>query len=106
MPKIRFRLPPGATNPQSPLPNLQSLSSTCVITATSDCDGDGLTDNEEIYELGTRIDQIDTDGDGISDKTEVTPFTVNGQTWYLDPLNADSNGDGLTTAPSAMAVLM
>ncbi len=84
------------TNLQSPVSSLQSIASTCVITATSDCDGDGLTDNVEIYELGTRIDQIDTDGEGISDKTEVTPVTVGGQTWYMDPLNPDSNGDGLT----------
>ena len=71
-------------------------SSSCVITADSDCDGDGLSDNVELYELGTRIDQIDSDGDGISDGTEVTPFAVDGQDWYLDPLNADTNGDGLS----------
>ncbi|MEZ4709124.1 MAG: LamG-like jellyroll fold domain-containing protein [Caldilineaceae bacterium] len=74
--------------------NLQSLASTCVITASSDCDGDGLTDNVEIYELGADIEMIDTDGDGISDGREVKPFHWFG-TWYLDPLQADTNGDGI-----------
>ncbi|MEZ4678253.1 MAG: hypothetical protein R2932_28965 [Caldilineaceae bacterium] len=60
----------------------------------SDCDGDGLTDNVEIYELGTDIEKIDTDGDGISDGREVKPFQWFG-TRYLDPLQADSNGDGI-----------
>ncbi len=70
------------------------LTSTCVITATSDCDGDGLTDNVEIYELGTDIEKIDTDGDGISDGREVKAFQWFG-TWTLDPLKADTNGDGI-----------
>ncbi|HRW08999.1 MAG TPA: hypothetical protein P5121_28035, partial [Caldilineaceae bacterium] len=70
------------------------LASPCVITASSDCDGDGLTDNVEIYELGTDIEKIDTDGDGISDAREVKPFQWFG-TWYLDPLQADTNGDGI-----------
>ncbi|MCB0111417.1 MAG: hypothetical protein KDE53_36095, partial [Caldilineaceae bacterium] len=37
----------------------------------------------------------DTDGDLISDKSEIQPFTVGGQSWYLDPRSPDSNGDGL-----------
>ncbi|MEZ4664204.1 MAG: hypothetical protein R2911_42280, partial [Caldilineaceae bacterium] len=79
----------------SPLATRNSqLTSPCVITADSDCDGDGLTDNVEIYELGTDIEKIDTDGDGISDGREVRPFQWFG-TWYLDPLKADTNGDGL-----------
>ena len=70
------------------------IVSSCVITATSDCDGDGLTDNVERYELGTNIEKVDTDGDGISDGREVASFEWFG-TWTLDPLNPDSNGDGL-----------
>lgn len=72
-----------------------ALSSSCVITATSDCDGDGLTDNVERYELGTNIEKVDTDDDGISDGREVAPYNWFGD-WYLDPLNPDSNGDGLS----------
>ncbi|MEZ4512330.1 MAG: LamG-like jellyroll fold domain-containing protein [Chloroflexota bacterium] len=71
-----------------------ALSSSCVITATSDCDGDGLTDNVERYQIGTNIEKVDTDGDGISDGREVASFEWFG-TWTLDPLNPDSNGDGL-----------
>ncbi|MCB0106910.1 MAG: thrombospondin type 3 repeat-containing protein, partial [Caldilineaceae bacterium] len=59
-----------------------------------DSDGDGLTDNVEIYELGTDIEKIDTDGDGISDGREVKSFQWFG-TWYLDPLKADTNDDGI-----------
>ncbi len=70
--------------------------STCVITADSDCDGDGLTDIVERYELGTDPENVDTDGDGISDGREVTPFEWFGTQWYLDPLKADSNGDGIS----------
>lgn len=73
---------------------VQQQATNCVITADSDCDGDGLTDNVEIYELGTRIDLVDTDSDGISDGREVTPYYWFGA-WVLDPLNADSNGDGI-----------
>jgi hypothetical protein len=66
----------------------------CVVTPTSDCDGDGLLDKIEIYELGTRIDRVDTDQDGISDNFEVAGFDLGGRTWYTDPLNPDSNQDG------------
>ncbi len=64
-------------------------------TESTDCDNDGLLDSVELYELGTWIDDADSDDDGISDRTEVLPFTVNGQIWYLDPRNPDSNGDGM-----------
>ncbi|MEZ4684370.1 MAG: hypothetical protein R2932_60180 [Caldilineaceae bacterium] len=67
----------------------------CTVTASSDCDGDGLSDQVEIYQLGTLVDVIDTDGDKIADKAEIQPMIVGGETWYLDPLSSDSNGDGL-----------
>ncbi|MGD8856315.1 MAG: hypothetical protein PVG33_08315, partial [Chloroflexota bacterium] len=82
------------TPPILPLAQASALTSSCVITATSDCDGDGLTDNVERYEIGTNIEKVDTDGDGISDGREVTPYEWFG-TWTLDPLNPDTNGDGL-----------
>ena len=70
------------------------LDINCNITTTSDCDGDGLIDQVEIFELGTRIDRVDTDRDGISDNLEVTGFDVGGRTWYTDPRNPDTNQDG------------
>src|SRR5690606_13262745 len=72
----------------------------------TDSDGDGLTDYEEML-LGTSsattdidgdgvYDGVDTDGDGISDYDEITtPYIVNGQVRYSDPLEKDSNMDGI-----------
>ncbi len=68
------------------------------VTDPSDSDGDGLSDEVEIEELGTLPDDDDTDGDHISDLLEVTGFTYNEQVWYLDPLEADSNNDGRSDA--------
>ena len=60
-----------------------------------DSDGDGLTDVQEILDLGTRPDKADTDGGGTNDGVEVR--------LGLDPLDAsddqnDTDGDGLSDA--------
>ncbi len=52
-----------------------------------DCDYDGISNAEEIVQLGTDACEVDTDGDGLSDLDELQAAT--------DPLNADSDGDGL-----------
>ncbi|HRW05312.1 MAG TPA: hypothetical protein P5121_09475 [Caldilineaceae bacterium] len=83
----------SSQNSQSAAPAAQTAAADCIITDDSDCDG--LTDMIEMYELGTWIDDVDSDDDGISDLAEVLPFTVNGQTWYLDPRNSDTNSDGM-----------
>ncbi|MGD8807198.1 MAG: hypothetical protein PVH65_15180, partial [Chloroflexota bacterium] len=62
-----------------------------------DSDDDGLTDFEE-RELGTKPLYYDSDYDLITDTLEVRGFEYpadSGQWWYPDPLNMDSNGDGL-----------
>ncbi len=64
----------------------------------TDSDGDGLTDAQEAL-LGTSSDPDygdDTDSDGLTDQEEVDGFTLNGETWYTDPLNSDTNNDGLS----------
>ena len=65
-----------------------------------DEDSDGLSDSAECDELGTWGTLADTDGDLISDGVEVEGVTVendsSGTRWYLNPLEPDSNGDGLT----------
>lgn len=71
----------------------------------TDADGDGLTGYEEAL-LGTSsstedqdydgiADGLDTDGDTISDTLEVNGFTYNGQRYFTNPLELDTNNDGL-----------
>jgi gliding motility-associated-like protein len=65
----------------------------CVLFPLFDCDGDGLT-NEEEEALGTDPSNPDTDGDGVPDGVEV----ANG-TNPLDP--CDFNATNQTLTPSA-----
>ena len=53
-----------------------------------DSDGDGLSDNYEVYFITNRF-SADTDGDGISDYDEI--YTID-----TDPLKADTNNNGKT----------
>ena len=52
-----------------------------------DFDGDGLTDQEESFTLGTSPVAFDTDGDGVGDGDEINVLGT-------DPLEPDSDGDG------------
>ena len=63
----------------------------------TDTDGDGLTDYVEAL-LGTTytVGGEDSDGDHISDYQEVTGFTYNNTHWVTDPLEMDSNRDGIS----------
>jgi len=60
----------------------------------ADCDDDGLLDGQE-YRLGTNPEEKDTDGDYITDNAEVAGFWYNNQWWYSDPVNPDTNNDGI-----------
>ena len=60
---------------------------TSDLDSNADSDGDGLSDWDELFRLGTDPNQADTDGDGLSDGTE----TLAG----ANPLDADENGDGI-----------
>ncbi|MCB0123474.1 MAG: thrombospondin type 3 repeat-containing protein [Caldilineaceae bacterium] len=87
--------PVASVQPAPAALNLAQAATVCTVTQSSQCDADGLSDQVEIHQLGTFIDDVDTDNDRISDNLEIQPMTVGGQTWYLDPRSADSNGDGL-----------
>lgn len=75
----------------------------------SDTDGDGVLDGEE-KRLGTKVNVCDTDGDGLSDGVELGAIQPNDKggchglqpagtnfkkPHVLDPLNPDSDGDGI-----------
>ena len=59
-----------------------------------DTDQDGLTDQQEVC-LGTNPRIVDSDHDGVTDAIEAYGFTCGNKTWNTDPLNPDSNGDGI-----------
>ena len=59
-----------------------------IADADADCDGDGVSNLEEI-ELGTDPQVLDSDDDGLTDGEEVN-------TYLTDPLLEDTDGDGLT----------
>ncbi|MDE6592070.1 MAG: cellulose binding domain-containing protein [Oscillospiraceae bacterium] len=67
---------------------------------SSDTDGDGLTDSEEFYYLGTDPTKADSDGNGINDGAE--DFDNDGLTnaeeikLGTNPNAADTDNDGLT----------
>ena len=73
----------------------QLVNTTTNYTTGEDSDGDGLNNEVEILTLDTEPDLVDSDGDSINDRIEILGFNVGGNTWYLDPLGYDSNGDGL-----------
>jgi uncharacterized repeat protein (TIGR01451 family) len=73
-------------------PRAAALQSSCDVSETEgDCDGDGLSNGAESYKLGTSPVKVDSDNDQISDRLEVEGDSG----WYLNPLDPDSNGDGL-----------
>jgi len=57
------------------------------LNSGTDTDGDGLSDQEELFTLGTDHLNMDTDGDGLDDFDEQTAGT--------DPANADTDNDGV-----------
>jgi hypothetical protein len=78
-----------------PLRNRPDLPVTLAENDGTDSDGDGLTDYVEDL-LGTLPDFPDSDQDLLPDGLEVMGFQgADGQRRYTDPLEADTNRDGL-----------
>ena len=63
-----------------------------------DSDGDTLTDGTEYNQLGLDPTNVDSDLDSLPDNIEVTGFVFQGEQYYLNPLKADTNNDGLSDA--------
>ena len=60
------------------------------VDGLEDFDGDGLTNKEELVDIGSDLRNADTDGDGIPDGEEV----VAGEDGFVtSPLLADTDGD-------------
>lgn len=55
---------------------------------SSDTDGDGLSDQDEVFTHGTNPASTDTDGDGLSDFDELNDHLTDPKAW-------DSDGDGI-----------
>jgi hypothetical protein len=62
---------------------------------SSDHDGDGLTDGQEVWSYGTSPTSWDTDGGGVSDSEEVLWQSTDPHNPGDDIYNPDSDGDGL-----------
>lgn len=62
-----------------------------VNEADADADADGLTDYEEVKVYGTNVNNEDTDADTLSDYDEV-------YTYNTDPTKNDTDGDSLSDA--------
>lgn len=72
----------------------ESFDITVLNPNMADTDSDGLNDSEEL-KLGIQPGNLDSDNDGIPDLYEVEGFRYANQDWYSNPLNNDSDGDGL-----------
>ena len=66
--------------------NQTQKSNQYILEEITDSDKDGMTDGEE-KRLGTDPNSSDTDGDGLFDREEIRVYKT-------DPVNPDSDGDG------------
>jgi hypothetical protein len=76
----------GSLSAGSPTADFIVLAVAGGSSGSSDSDGDGLTDAQEVDIYGTSPNAFDTDGDGLSDGAEVI-------TYGTDPLAPDTDGD-------------
>ncbi len=83
---------PLSTTPQNGMLELAGFQ--LPLNDATDTDLDGLTDYTEAI-LGTLAEFTDSDSDGVDDPVELQGFAYNGQTWYGNPLELDTNRDGI-----------
>ncbi|MBX7213993.1 MAG: hypothetical protein K1X39_08295 [Thermoflexales bacterium] len=86
--------PSRAPEPLLHAPSVYDGIQICGAAAPGDADGDGISDIDESC-LGTDPYNEDSDGDGLPDGFEITPLTVAGKAWPLNPMKTDSNDDGI-----------
>ncbi|MBS3793742.1 MAG: hypothetical protein KGY80_02530 [Candidatus Thorarchaeota archaeon] len=84
--KLRYRASSKGTYTVT-IKNLGENATACQMNATldSDCDGDGISDSQEL-KIGTRVYLRDSDMDGLDDDLELSIET--------NPCLPDSDGDG------------
>ncbi|MCP4212237.1 MAG: hypothetical protein GY764_12270 [Halieaceae bacterium] len=80
--------------------NSKYFDPVCESDPEGDIDSDQLTNLQECI-LGTLPEVADTDGDNLNDGVEVAGVVLTGidgvnRTWYTDPLQQDSNIDGIS----------
>ena len=68
-------------------PQVPPVDATPPPSQNEDRDGDGISDQDELFRTGTDPDNPDTDGDGLSDGIEVL--------YGMNPLDADMDKDGV-----------
>ena len=86
----------GDNSPDTDTDGLSDEQETLAGTdpTNADSDDDGMPDGGEALILGTNPLSNDSDGDQIYDKVEVDGFEYNGEHWYLNPNDPDTNADG------------
>lgn len=83
----------GTANPLSVLMDSDKTIAATFAPDTRDDDGDGLTNFQEIVEMGTDPTKEDTDGDGVKDKTDAFPLNP------AETLDTDHDGIGDNADP-------
>ena len=95
----------GTTNPLSLLMDAAKAVGAIFSPDTTDSDGDGLSNYQEIVVLGSNPDLTDSDGNGVTDALEdpdhdgLSNYAELNQ-YSINPLVADTNSDGFSDAYS------
>lgn len=91
----------GSDNPLSVFMSTDKAIVANFSPDTGDADSDGLTNYQEIVEIGTNPNLTDTDGDGVDDEKDAFPLDPSetldtDRDGIGDNADVDDDGDGLT----------